>query len=166
MSMIDQFNSRIQSAHDKGDEVISLLAQQNRLIDTLIQQVDAIQEQDEYVRRTGSATVAADGTAEISLNVRQGFVTKLLGFATTAPRAGTGFVGFFLGSSDNNQNLVYATAGAQMLSDIFPEGTLLPEGAFLVARFTGLNAGDVVTAAVNGKRLRLHIPVSVPGVPY
>jgi hypothetical protein len=153
-------------ATDRAVEICHLLAQHSHQNAAIIDRLNAQLQQEEYVRRSASGVVGADGTVEISVAARPGFLMQLHGLATTQVTAGTGAVAFYFDSTGDGQNLLYAKAGATLLSDSFPVGTVLQENSTLIARFTGLTAGDRVTASVTASRLGLHEPVAVAGVPY
>lgn len=153
-------------ASDKAEEISQLLAQHTYQNEQIIQHLQASLEVEQFVRRSAAGFVAADGTCELAVVSRPGFILKLHGLATSQVTAGNGFVAFYFDSSSDGQNLCYAGSGAILLSDTFPEGTTLQENSTLIARFTGLTAGDRVTAAVTASRLPTHVPISVPGVPY
>lgn len=167
MNFLGDVTGNILSAHEKGDEIIACLHDHSRRLENLIRVTQAITERDEYVRRVGNGVIAADGTAEIRLEIRLGFVAELVGFATSSTSAiANSLVAFYMNSTESGQNLIYGGPNGIVKSDTFPVGTLLPEGAPLICRFTGGTPGDVVTAAINAKRLRLHTPHAVDGVPY
>lgn len=166
MSFMNDLQAHAGFATDKAHEITELLslhAQQNAQV---IERLDGLLEQDTFVRRAAAGVVQADGTVEVSIIARPGFLMKLHSLAVSQVTAGSGFVAFYFDSTSDGQNLVYANSGAILLSDAFPDGTILQENATLIARFTGLTSGDRVTVAVNASRMPLYQAVSVPGVPY
>lgn len=166
MSMFEQMRDSITSGHDKADEIIALLALNCRQQETLIEVANAQLAHDEYLTRSDQTIVPASGIAEIEIVPRVGFIIQLVSLAVTCASVGTGPIAVYRNSSDNGQNLLYANAGAQLLTDQFPTGTIIPENTKIVFRFSGLPAGGTVTASITGKRLRLHEAMNTRGVPF
>lgn len=151
---MERANGSVAIAHEKGDAIISLLADITGRLDDLASVIDAQTQRDSYSAISFIGVADATGAIQIAQDVRGGFILELISFAAVAALGG----GFLVYLNDlAPTSLLFVDSTSTYFSESFPDGCVVPENSRLIVVFTGVGASTPVSCTIRARNLPLSL---------
>lgn len=152
--MVENLHHSTASAHEKGDQVISLLASVEARLADLFEAVTAETDQDEYLPLSFVAQCDGTGAAQATVQRRPGFVAELVSLSVVGSQ-NNGTVAIYTNDTSPINLLFAGTQNGAAWSSGFPEGSIVPDGSNLVVVIAGAPANTQVAVTLRTSRKML-----------